>query len=63
MRHVGAGGRPGRRTARRCGAHARRRVDALTLRERQVLALVGAGLSNAEQRRGTATRYCKTARS
>ncbi|GAA4062999.1 response regulator transcription factor [Actinomadura miaoliensis] len=30
------------------GAHARRRVDALTPRERQVLALVGAGLSNAE---------------
>lgn len=30
------------------GAHARRRIAALTPRERQVLALVGAGLSNAE---------------
>ncbi|PRX01157.1 UNVERIFIED_ORG: LuxR family two component transcriptional regulator [Actinomadura viridilutea] len=30
------------------GAHARRRVDTLTPRERQVLTLVGAGLSNAE---------------
>ncbi|WP_103942283.1 response regulator [Thermomonospora echinospora] len=40
--HLGGGDRMAR------GAAARRRTDALTTRERQVLALLGAGMSNAE---------------